>query len=122
MSMTTAARTPSAGPNENDKLRAVMFTAHGVGVVDGVAIGRAVVMGTTALEVPHYYITTREIESEVARLQRSVYEVQADLEAQKFQLPTEAPSELDPLITVHTFFLYDTMLNDVLHCVNQTRR
>src|SRR5699024_7964104 len=122
MSMTTAARTASAGPNENDKLHAVTFTAHGVGVVDGVASVRAVVMGTTALEVANYYITTREIESEIARLQRAVSEVQADLEAQKAQLPADAPRELEPLLTVHHLLLDDPMLIDDAVRLIQNRR
>jgi len=120
--MATASRIPSPDSKGKDQHHAAMFTAHGVGVVDGVAIGRAVVMGTTALEVPHYYITTGEIDSEVSRLQHAISEVQADLEAQKTRLPADAPRELEPLLTVHRLLLDDPMLIDDATQLIQNRR
>jgi len=122
MPMTSTPRTSPSTQDNDTAQSTAMFTVHGVGVVDGVAIGRAVVMGTTALEVPHYYITTAEIESEIARLKRAVATVQDDLDRQKEQLPADAPRELEPLLTVHRLLLDDPMLvDDALPLIEQRR-
>src|SRR5690625_8029259 len=97
---TSPPRTSPSAQDTDTAQSTAMFTVHGVGVVDGVAIGRAVVMGTTALEVPHYYITTAEIESEIARLKRAVATVQDDLGRRKEQLPAAAPGGLGPVLAV----------------------
>src|SRR5690625_5637283 len=85
MPMTSTPRTSPSTQDNDTAQSTAMFTVHGVGVVDGVAIGRAVVMGTTALEVPHYYITTAEIESEIARLKRAVATVRSEEHTSELQ-------------------------------------
>lgn len=116
--------TPPLGPQEffEHTDAAAMFTVHGVGVVNGVAIGRAVVMGTTALEAPHYYIDAADADAEVARLKRAVAAVQADLDTQIKHLPADAPRELGPLLTVHRLLLDDPMLIEHAQNLIRTRR
>lgn len=99
-----------------------MFTAHGVGVVRGIAIGQAVVMGTAALEAPHYYISAQSIDDEIARLARAVARVQHELDRQIQELPTDAPRELQPLLTVHRLLLDDPLLIDQANQLIGTRR
>jgi phosphotransferase system enzyme I (PtsI) len=51
-----------------DTARAPMLCLSGQGAARGYAIGRAVVMGATALEVAHYRITPEAVVSEQSRL------------------------------------------------------
>src|SRR5690625_2228988 len=120
--MTTVHSDPTTRFGDNGSNRSAMFTAHGVGVVDGVAIGRAVVMGTTALEVPHYYIDAADAGAEISRLKRAIASVQADLDNQKKQLPADAPRELDALLTVHRLLLDDPLLVEQAEQLIRKRR
>ena len=110
--MGTTSAVTFTGEKHKPTAQPSMFTVHGVGVVDGVAIGRVVVMGTVALEVPHYYISSKAIESEVTRLEQAIKKVQSDLQQQIDSLPQDAPRELEPLLTVHRLLLSDPLLVD----------
>jgi len=110
--MGTTSAVTFTGEKHKPTAQPSMFTVHGVGVVDGVAIGREVVMGTVALEVPHYYISSKAIESEVTRLEQAIKKVQSDLQQQIDSLPQDAPRELEPLLTVHRLLLSDPLLVD----------
>src|SRR5690625_55491 len=95
---------------ETELSQSAMFTVHGDGVVDGIAIGRAIVMGTAALEVPHYYIETGQVNAELERFRGAVEKVQDELQAQIDSLPSDAPRELEPLLNVHRLLLDDPLL------------
>lgn len=109
MAQSTASLEGQYQPSQAN-LRETMFTAHGVGVVKGIAIGRAVVMGTAALEVPHYYITHEAVAQELERLAHAIARVQQELDSQIEALPADAPRELQPLLTVHRLLLDDPLL------------
>jgi len=49
-----------------------MLCLQGHGVVKGFVIGRAVVMGASALEVPHYRIGADEVAGEIERLRAAL--------------------------------------------------
>src|SRR5690625_308169 len=110
--MGTTSAVTFTGEKHKPTVQPSMFTVHGDGVVDGVAIGRVVGMGTVALEVPHYYISSKAIESEVTRLEQAIKKVQSDLQQQIDSLPQDAPRELEPLLTVHRLLLSDPLLVD----------
>jgi phosphotransferase system enzyme I (PtsI) len=59
------------------------FTLHGIPVSRGIAIGRAHLMASAALEVKHYLISEDQVEAEVERLQNGINRV---------RLPNWAPS------------------------------
>lgn len=109
MAQSTASLEGQYQPSQAN-LRETMFTAHGVGVVKGIAIGRAVVMGTAALEVPHYYIVHEAVAQELERLAHAIARVQQELDSQIEALPADAPRELQPLLTVHRLLLDDPLL------------
>src|SRR5690625_8050926 len=95
MAQSTASLEGQYQPSQAN-LRETMFTAHGVGVVKGIAIGRAVVMGTAALEVPHYYIVHEAVAQELERLAHAIARVQQELDSQIEAMPADAPRELQP--------------------------
>ncbi|MEJ7932132.1 phosphoenolpyruvate--protein phosphotransferase [Ramlibacter sp. AN1015] len=91
------------------------FAIHGLPVARGIAIGRAVMMGGR-VDVAHYFIEARQIESEIDRL-RSARDAVVD-EIRRLQQtiagmgPKEAPHELTALLDVHLMLLQDQDLID----------
>jgi phosphotransferase system enzyme I (PtsI) len=78
----------------------------------GVAIGRAVLVASSRVDVAHYFIDEGQIEAEVARLRDARNEVAAELVALKSEVPEEAHAELIALLDVHLMLLHDEMLAD----------
>ena len=64
-----------------------MLCLYGQGVARGYAIGRAVVMGATALEVVHYRIAPDAIQSEKERLTRALVTTQREMQELAETLP-----------------------------------
>lgn len=78
----------------------------------GVAIGRAVLVASSRVDVAHYFIDTDQVEAEVARLRDARNEVAAELVALKSEVPEEAHAELVALLDVHLMLLHDELLSD----------
>ena len=82
----------------------------GMPVSRGVAIGRAVLVASSRVDVAHYFIPDDRIEHETERLRVARDAVAAELEALKRELPAEAPHELAALLDVHLMLLHDESL------------
>ena len=78
----------------------------------GVAIGRAVLVASSRVDVAHYFIDNDQVEAEVARLRDARNEVAAELGALKSEVLEEAHAELVALLDVHLMLLHDEMLAD----------
>ena len=79
----------------------------GIQVSRGVAIGRAVLVASSRVDVAHYYITVAQVPREIERLRAARDTVAAELEALKRDMPAEAPHELAALLDVHLMLLHD---------------
>ncbi|MEJ6006049.1 phosphoenolpyruvate--protein phosphotransferase [Paucibacter sp. AS339] len=86
------------------------FQVFGIPVSRGVAIGRAVLVASSRLDVAHYFITESQIESEIRRALRARDEVALELETLKQDLPGDTPHELAALLDVHLMLLHDEAL------------
>ncbi len=84
----------------------------GIPVSRGVAIGRAVMVASSRVDVAHYFVAADRIEPEIARLREARNAVSAELEGLKHELPAEAPHELAALLDVHVMLLHDESLID----------
>lgn len=84
----------------------------GLPVSRGVAIGRAVLVASSRVDVAHYFISPSEIHAELRRLRRARDQVDADLEVLKRDVPGDAPTELVALLDVHLMLLRDDALAD----------
>ncbi len=84
----------------------------GLPVSRGVAIGRAVMVAASRVDVAHYFIAATHALSEVERLRHARDTVVAELTALKRDLPADAPPELAALLDVHLMLLHDPMLSD----------
>ncbi|WP_431274380.1 phosphoenolpyruvate--protein phosphotransferase [Variovorax ureilyticus] len=90
------------------------FSIHGLPVARGIAIGRAVLVVSSRIDVAHYFIKPEEIEAEIDRVRVARNGVAEEL--QKLQAsvalmgPNDAPHELSALLDVHQMLLQDEVL------------
>jgi phosphotransferase system enzyme I (PtsI) len=82
----------------------------GMAVSRGVAIGRAVLVASSRVDVAHYFVSVEQIEAEIERLRVARNAVAAELTVLKSDLPAEAPAELSALLDVHLMLLHDDSL------------
>jgi phosphotransferase system enzyme I (PtsI) len=82
----------------------------GIPVSRGVAIGRAVMVASSRVDVAHYFVAADRIDNEITRLREARDAVAAELEGLKHELPAEAPHELAALLDVHVMLLHDESL------------
>jgi phosphoenolpyruvate-protein phosphotransferase (PTS system enzyme I) len=82
----------------------------GMPVSRGVAIGRAVLVASSRVDVAHYFITPDRVETEVARLRHARDTVATELGVMQRDLPEDAPAELSALLDVHLMLLHDDAL------------
>ncbi len=82
----------------------------GMPVSRGVAIGRAVLVASSRVDVAHYFVSADQIEHEIERLRSARDEVSAELSTLKRDLPPDAPPELPALLDVHIMLLHDDAL------------
>jgi len=86
------------------------FQLFGLPVSRGIAIGRAVLVASSRIDVAHYYVGDDQVESEIERLRAARDAVADGLTAMKLDLPPEAPAELSALLDVHLMLLHDETL------------
>ncbi|MBU6194174.1 MAG: phosphoenolpyruvate--protein phosphotransferase [Burkholderiales bacterium] len=79
----------------------------GLAVSKGVAIGRAVLIASSRMDVAHYFVDDAQLEAEVDRLRRARDEVARELQALQRDMPADAPGELNALLDVHLMLLND---------------
>jgi phosphotransferase system enzyme I (PtsI) len=82
----------------------------GVPVSRGVAIGRAVLIASSRVDVAHYYVTSADAEHEIDRLRQARDAVAEELSTLQRELPADAPQELAALLDVHLMLLHDDSL------------
>ncbi len=86
------------------------FSIHGLAVARGIAIGRAVLVASSRVDVAHYFIAPDQVRAEIGRLRRARDEVVEELQRLQKDLPKDAPHELAALLDVHLMLLEDEEL------------
>jgi phosphotransferase system enzyme I (PtsI) len=90
------------------------FAIHGLAVARGVAIGRAVLVAASRVDVAHYFIDVNQIDAEIDRVRlgrNAVVEELVRLQDTVSQMgPKDAPHELKALLDVHLMLLQDEEL------------
>ena len=86
------------------------FQLFGLPVSRGVAIGRAVLVASSRVDVAHYFISEDRVETEIDRLRGARDAVAHELSTLQRDLPAEAPAELSALLDVHLMLLHDETL------------
>ncbi|WP_310636576.1 phosphoenolpyruvate--protein phosphotransferase [Delftia acidovorans] len=86
------------------------FAIHGLAVSRGIAIGRAVVVASSRMEVVHYFIRPDQVDAEIDRARSARNAVIDELRRLQDEMPQDAPGELDALLDVHLLLLQDEAL------------
>lgn len=86
------------------------FQVFGLPVSRGVAIGRAVLVASSRIDVAHYFIDESDAEQEIERLRVARDAVADELNTLQRDLPADAPPELSALLDVHMMLLRDDAL------------
>jgi phosphotransferase system enzyme I (PtsI) len=82
----------------------------GIAVSAGVAIGRAVLVASSRVDVAHYFVQPTDVGAEIERLRAARDRVVSDFTALQRELPADAPAELSALMDVHLMLLQDDSL------------
>ena len=90
------------------------FAIHGLAVSRGIAIGRAVVVASSRMEVVHYFIRPDQVEAEIQRARTARNAVIDELRRLQEEVPKDAPGELDALLEVHLMLLQDQALAEAI--------
>lgn len=97
---------------------------HGLPVARGVAIGRAVLVVSSRVDVAHYFIQASEVQAEIGRLRTARDAVAQELQRLQASVALmkreDAPHELSALLEVHQMLLQDEALTDgVKHWISE---
>ena len=92
----------------------------GLAVSKGVAIGRAVLIASSRMDVAHYFVDGSQVEAELDRLRTARDEVAGELQNLQRDMPADAPGELNALLDVHLMLLHDeTMMSATMQWVRE---
>jgi phosphoenolpyruvate-protein phosphotransferase (PTS system enzyme I) len=98
------------------------FAVHGLAVARGVAIGRAVLMASSRVDVAHYFIEPAQVATEIERVRAGRNAVVEEIKRLQHTIaqmgPKEAPHELAALLDVHLMLLQDEeLISGVKHWI-----
>ena len=91
-------------------MAAMSIQLFGLPVSRGVAIGRAVLVASSRVDVAHYYVDDSQVDFEINRLRIARDEVAAELTVLQRDMPADAPGELSALLDVHLLLIHDETL------------
>jgi phosphotransferase system enzyme I (PtsI) len=90
------------------------ISVHGLAVSRGIAIGRAVIVASSRVDVAHYFVQAEQVESEIERLRQARDAVAEEIVKVQHSLhelgPNDAHPELTALLDVHLMLLQDEQL------------
>ena len=90
------------------------FAIHGLAVARGIAIGRAVLVASSRVDVAHYFVLPTQVEAEIERVRAGRNAVIDEIHRLQRTIahmgPKEAPHELTALLDVHLMLLQDEEL------------
>jgi phosphotransferase system enzyme I (PtsI) len=94
------------------KVSNLSFTLHGIPVTNGIAIGRALRIAPSVMDVNHYLISEGSEQSEQKRLLDAFQVVRQELKTLRAGLPEAAPEEMAAFLDVHGMILADPTLTE----------
>jgi phosphotransferase system enzyme I (PtsI) len=90
------------------------FTVHGLAVSRGIAIGRAVIVASSRMDVAHYFVKPEQVDAEILRVRHARNAVVEEIERVQGSLgelgSNDAHPELSALLDVHLMLLQDEQL------------
>jgi len=98
------------------------LSLFGIGVYNGISIGRAYILDPNILDVEHYLVLPDQIDNEISRLEIAIHQVEQELTSLKKDLPVGYPEEMLAFLDVHLLILQDHLLRNVPKKLIQERR
>ncbi len=98
--------------SNREEQRKIEVRREGVAASAGVAIGRAFLVGRDLIKEPRYHLEADDLDSEIARLHRSIALSDKQLNGIKHKLATTESSSDFHIITAHQLMLHDEHLVD----------
>ena len=100
------------------------FAVHGLAVARGIAIGRAVLVASSRIDVAHYFVEPEKVASEIGRLRDARNAVMEEIQRLQVNLAQmsakDAPQELSAILDVHLMLLEDEALEEgVKHWITE---
>ena len=100
------------------------FSIHGLPVARGIAIGRAVLVASSRVDVAHYFISADQVAAEIDRVRAGRDAVMEELHRLQASIAhmsaKEAPQELTALLDVHMMLLEDEeLIGGVKHWITE---
>ena len=92
------------------------FAVHGLPVARGIAIGRAVLVASSRIDVAHYFVEPEKVMAEIGRLRDARDAVTEEIQRMQANLSQmsakDAPQELSAILDVHLMLLEDEALEE----------
>lgn len=95
-----------------ERVSSLSFTLHGIPVTNGIAIGKALRIAPSAMDVKHYLVDEGAEQAEEARLLNAFEVVRQELKSLRASLPDAAPEEMGAFLDVHGMILADPTLTE----------
>lgn len=93
---------------------------HGLAITQGVAQGRAVLVGHSGTQIDRYRIESAQVDAELERLRNARDTVARELQGLQASLPGDTPVELAAMIDVHLQLLHDEVFRAAIaHWITQ---
>jgi phosphotransferase system enzyme I (PtsI) len=86
------------------------ISLNGIGVVRGIAIGKAHILDRRLVEIPEYVLPRQYIDDEVLRFNNAVETARFQLKSIKKHIPAYAPADVSSFIDTHLLMLSDSAL------------
>jgi phosphotransferase system enzyme I (PtsI) len=114
---------PTSSERANERADTMTFSIHGLAVARGIAIGRAVLMASSRVDVAHYFIEASQVDDEIERVRVGRNAVVDEIHRLQHTIttmgPKEAPHELTALLDVHLMLLQDDeLISGVKHWIS----
>ena len=98
------------------------FAIHGLAVARGIAIGRAVLVASSRVDVAHYFVEAGDVAAEIDRVRVGRNAVVDEIHRLQKSIahmgPKDAPHELTALLDVHLLLLQDEeLISGVKHWI-----
>ena len=95
-----------------ERVSSLSFTLHGIPVTNGIAIGKALRIAPSAMDVKHYLVDEGAEQVEQTRLLNAFEVVRQELKSLRASLPDAAPEEMGAFLDVHGMILADPTLTE----------
>lgn len=86
-------------------------TMHGIGVSNGVAIGKVRILHHGQVDLLEYSITPAQVDSEIARFRAALAQAKAQLHEVRQRIPPGTPADIAAFIDTHLLMLEDAPLS-----------